>query len=94
MTSRERFEAWAKSEGYRDVRPDTDCSWRYPTDEIESAWAAWQAAEKQALERAAMKCEEVCHRANKIGLIPQADTAAALAMNIRALIDAQKEGEK
>lgn len=44
MTERERFEKWAKQEGYRDVRPDTECPWRYPNDELETAWQAWQAA--------------------------------------------------
>jgi hypothetical protein len=70
MTERERFEKWAKKEGYRDVRPDTECPWRYPADDIETAWQAWQAALANPSDKqepfAPCKCEsdegQVCGR--------------------------------
>jgi hypothetical protein len=47
MNSREAFEAWAKGAKL------------YGRDMAPGAWDAWQAAERQALERAAQKCDEI-----------------------------------
>ncbi|WP_250512654.1 hypothetical protein [Caballeronia sp. INDeC2] len=44
MTSRERFEAWIDSQ---------------PRTMLLASFAVWQAAERQALERAAQICDEV-----------------------------------
>jgi hypothetical protein len=59
MTSRERFEAHFKKEF-----PRAELSWQplmavYATSQVEVAWSIWQAAERQALERAAAMLDKL-----------------------------------
>lgn len=52
--SRERFEAWCESESINASRLASGI-YTYPSARV--AWRGWQAAERQALERAAQLCE-------------------------------------
>ena len=47
MTSRERFEAWAGNPLMMGMRGD-----KYHNDHVQIRWEAWQAAERDMLERA------------------------------------------
>jgi hypothetical protein len=82
MNSREAFEAWAKGAKL------------YGRDMAPGAWDAWQAAERQALERAAQVCDEEAGWAERLTEHEQACGAHKCAYEIRALIDAQSGEEK
>lgn len=79
MTSRKEYEAWFERE--YPVEPTGKRS-KYQGSMVQDLmFSAWQAAERQALERAAQICDE------------NIDPAEA-AFEIRALIDAQSGEEK
>lgn len=56
--SREAFEAWVMQAHCitRDITIDGGMYW---ASDVETAWRAWQAAQADAFERAAMACDEL-----------------------------------
>lgn len=85
-TQRERFEAWAKSEGVG-VPVEKDSLGYFDVRTI-FAYAAWQEAERQMKERCAALCEQkAAHAALRGGAQNCANMARMLADDIRALGD-------
>lgn len=83
MSSRERFEAWLV----------TDVLLLNP-DDVMKMWTAWQAAERQALERAIAMLEADSGEATEWGFERYARYTAEVADKIRALMqDASSEKE-
>jgi hypothetical protein len=69
MNSRERFEAWCESEGISADKSRLTGIYSYPSARV--AWRSWQAAERQALERALAILE-------RFGKVSSADLIRAL----------------
>ncbi|GJH22452.1 hypothetical protein CBA19CS22_37940 [Caballeronia novacaledonica] len=79
MSSRERFNEWYAKEydGH-----DSGLLMTYG-----AAWAAWQAAERQALERAAQACKKEAEDSKRHRLHEYAAGANICASNIRELME-------
>ena len=56
MSTREAFEKWAASQGYKIGRMEIGAYWSFDTS---SAWLAWQAATERADASCASMCEKM-----------------------------------
>ena len=56
MSTREEFEKWAASQGYKIGRMEIGAYWSFDTS---SAWLAWQAATERANASCASMCEKM-----------------------------------